>query len=139
MSVELARNGIKKLIAINPISGLTIKNYPLIDNGFGEMIPDLANPPVETILSNPVRIAKQKPRIQAYLTGEAGPYSLEIVYYLISDYETITGISEGAFFESGGKKWRLKRPDPLEFLSNIIGYQTELIEITETVIKDNTA
>lgn len=128
MSSFLLRKYHKDKILINPFY-LSGDLYPLINNGYNEMIENKQGTPVEKTYTNPVRISTLKKHIEKR-DNTGTPVVIEkYVYFMISDYQTIVDVR--LEFEYEGNTMKVTQRKPLIKYGAIHGYEYELKNLTE--------
>lgn len=128
MSAALLIKANKDKIKLNSFS-LSGNLYPLKDNGYGEMVENLAGVPTPKSYTNKVRIShRERWGIQKDSSGS--PISIKIhEYFMISDNETIVDI--GLRFTFNGVDLKVTQRKTLIKYNTIIGYEYELKNLTE--------
>lgn len=127
MSAVLLRRAWKEKININPflLSGIL---YPVIDNGYGEMIENRENGE-EAYFDSPVRVGYTKKWIMKRDEGSTPIYVERRVYHMISDHETEVDI--GLEFEYKDEvKLKVLNRKVIRKYETIIGYEYEMKDIT---------
>ena len=128
MSAALLITANKEKIKLNPFS-LSGNLYPLIDNGFGEMIEDTTGVLISVSYTNPVRISHRK-KWGLKRDSSGTPVSIEIYeFFMISDNETI--VDEDLIFTFQGVVLKVTQRKSLIKYNTIIGYEYELKNLTE--------
>jgi hypothetical protein len=93
------RDGIASHIAESP-SVITISRYPLIDNGFGQMVKDTASIPY--VFKSRVRIQHESGGVPKNSVTPAG-LGTSMSMYVLTDHRS--PLEEGDTFEAEGETW----------------------------------
>ena len=121
-----ARAGIIALIKMNQQS-VTMYDYPEIDNGFGVMVPDSTDTPVETIVKCKISHKRQGP----FHPGQSpAGITTDNQRYILVNYKT-TIKKHGFFTDTDNNEWRIGHVDILRQFEGVIGYQAILKKINE--------
>lgn len=118
----------KKRIQNNPftLSGVL---YPLVDNGYGEMIEDKQGISVNKSYTNHVRISTKK-RWTLDQKDNKTPVTTDItVWYMISDNETAVDIR--LYFTYANFNFKITQRKKIIKHGVLIGYEYELKDVTE--------
>ena len=118
----------KEKILINPFI-LSGNLYPLIDDGYGNMIENKNGIPVEMDYTNPVRISTYKRQVQKRDSSGTPVYVEQRVYYMISD--NITPVDLRLEFVYNGISLKIMQRKELRKYNTLIGYEYELKNLTE--------
>lgn len=118
-----ARASIKLLIAESP-SIASFSYVPLVDNGFGTMIPD----PTKTAVTSKerVRLSHEQSGVQ---TNEETPAGLGSSYSLFILTEYSSRIYENLVITADGLKWKVGVVDKLKKFGGVYGLQAPLIKV----------
>ena len=122
--VTQARRAITFKIKENP-SYITVQRTGLVDDGFGNMVPDPFGTPEEKHFK--VRISHERAQPEMAQNSSAG-LSTNLQRFIIAGYKD--EIKEGDVFghDATAKVYRIGPVDPLEKFGAIIGFQAPLVE-----------
>lgn len=81
---------------------------PLVNNGYGIMIPDITKTAVETTLGTGRVTRRSLP--DPYISGAKTAYDYKDVFYLLVPYDT-TWLKKGIVFEYGDNKFKTRIPE----------------------------
>jgi hypothetical protein len=121
-NLKQARDGVKKIIKESP-ENIIIIRQPLVDNGFGKMVPDPFGTPEEH--NYKVRISHERRQPGSLTPGSAG-FSTNLQRFILTDH--LADIERGDIFEAIGRSWKIGPVDPLKKFGGIIGYQAPLTD-----------
>jgi len=105
--VTVVRNSMNKYIKENETT-ITFWVRPMIDNGYGKMIPNLDGVAVETILGT-ARVARRS-LPDPYISGSRTSYDYKDVFYLLTQYDS-SWLKKGIVFEYQGNKFKTRIPE----------------------------
>lgn len=100
--LEMIRNAIAQRIALMPYD-LYVDVYPTKDNGYGKMIPDYSDTPVNTHIGI-VTIARRRIP-DTLLEGTGTPYVYSDMYYMLIPH-TITTMRKNMQFTYKGERFK---------------------------------
>lgn len=119
-------------IAENPYS-IDIESRPLIDNGFGKLVPDLNISPVKKTLGI-ARVARRR-LPDVIVTNPKTPYDYQDVYYLLAPYDA-DWLHIGIVFEYFGEYFRTLRPENRIMFGEIVYKLCDLEQVTQADVGD---
>lgn len=117
----------KEKILINPFI-LSGNLYPLIDDGYGNMIENKNGVPEVKTYINPVRISTYKRQVQKRNDSGTPIYVEQRVYYMISD--NITPVDLRLEFVYNNISLKITQRKELRKYNTLIGYEYELKNLT---------
>jgi aconitase B len=123
--VAQARDAIQRTIDENP-STVILMRAPLVDNGFGKMVPDPTAVKVPTELR--CRLSHES-RGPVSLQPASVGLSTNLARFILVNWQTV--IEEGDTFEALGRGWKIGAVDPLVSFGAVTGYQAPLVEAEE--------
>ncbi len=129
---EKIRKVMTKHIARNQYTIITWIR-PTIDNGFGKLIPDLAQSAIETTLGI-ARISRRR-LPDPIITNPSTPYDYLDVYYLLAVYDAIW-LKQGIIFEYYGQKFRTLLPENRIINGGIAYKLCALEQVTSTDVEN---
>lgn len=123
-SLNQAKESIVKLIAESP-SIASFSYVPIVDNGYGTMIPD---PTVTSVtIKERVRLSHEKIGIQ---TNEETPAGLGSSYSMFILTKPDSKISENLVITADGMKWKVGVVDKLKKFGGVYGLHAPLTKVT---------
>lgn len=130
--LDRIREAMIRRINLNPY---TIVTYirPKVDNGYGKLIPDMTELPVETILGTASVSRRRLPDVA--VTNPGTPYDYQDVHYLLAAYDT-TWLHEGIVFEYHGDKFRTMRPEARIMFGGIAYWLCDLEQASTSDVGD---
>ena len=123
---DAIRASMIKYISENPCT-IVVQNRPLVDNGFGIMIPDLTQAAVEETLGIG-RVARRR-LPEPIVTNASTPYDYQDVYYLLVAYDA-TWLRKGLVFAYFNKKYRTGTVEQRIMLGQVTYQLCDLEEVT---------
>jgi hypothetical protein len=118
-----ARESIKSLIAESP-SIASFSYVPLVNNGFGTMIPDPSGTAVT--YTERVRLSHEQSGVQ---TNETTPAGLGSSYSMFILTEYGSRIYENMIITTDGVKWKVGVVDKLKKFGGVYGLQAPLTKV----------
>lgn len=126
--LDVIRNKIQKRIELNPYTIVTYVR-PTIDNGYGTLIPDLTQPPVETTLGVATISRRRIP--DPVIANSRTPYDYSDVYYMIAMYDA-AWLKKDIVFEYYAQKFKTLFVEKRIMFGGIAYLLCDLEQVTST-------
>lgn len=121
LALTQCRDAIRRHISRSP-SRISITRYPMINNSFGVLIPDLAG--LATIHVYKVRISHEQKSVQGLRSMSSGLDSNNSLFLLADHNATI---NEDESFLWQGKAYQIKNVDIAIKFGGVISYRAQLV------------
>jgi len=130
--VSVLRKTMLKYINENACAIISYKR-PLIDNGYGILIPDLDQAAVPVILGTARMSRRSLP--DPYISGSTTAYDYKDVYYLLVPYDA-TWLKKGIVFECKGNKFKTRIPENRITFGEVVYQLCGLEQVTSGDVGD---
>jgi hypothetical protein len=121
--VKQLRDGVQQLILENPTM-LTVKRYPLKDNGMGQMIPDMESVPYVFVAR--VRLSHESSSIARNSSTPAGS-GTSLSMYVLTDFSA--PLQEGDCIDALGEHWTVGPVNVMRYLMRIHSTEAPLVKV----------